>query len=68
VAEWATRAAPGDRSAQALKRDVYARRLAEAGSLMAQGIFRAALNEARAALGEPAEPARTRLEMGPVTE
>jgi glyoxylase-like metal-dependent hydrolase (beta-lactamase superfamily II) len=59
LAEWATRAAPGDRAAQALKRDVYARRLAEAESLMARGIFRAAMNEAREALGEPAvAPAR----------
>jgi glyoxylase-like metal-dependent hydrolase (beta-lactamase superfamily II) len=52
-AEWATRAAPGDRAAQTLKRDVYARRLSEAESLMAQGIYRAAMNDARQALGEP---------------
>jgi glyoxylase-like metal-dependent hydrolase (beta-lactamase superfamily II) len=54
-AEWATRAAPGDRSAQELKRDVYARRLAEEPALMAQGIYRAAMNDARAALGEAPE-------------
>src|SRR5215475_7163029 len=52
LAEWATRAAPEDRGAQALKRDVYARRLQEAEALMARGIFRAAMNEARTALGE----------------
>src|SRR5215470_5883873 len=34
-AEWATRAAPADRAAQELKRDVYQRRLAEERSLMA---------------------------------
>ncbi|MGH3053727.1 MAG: alkyl sulfatase dimerization domain-containing protein, partial [Gaiellaceae bacterium] len=55
VAEWATRAAPDDRAAQTLKRDVYARRLSEAESLMAQGIYRAAMNDAKQALGEPPE-------------
>jgi glyoxylase-like metal-dependent hydrolase (beta-lactamase superfamily II) len=55
VAEWATRAAPMDRAAQELKRDVYARRLAEENSLMAQGIYRAAMNDARAALHEEQE-------------
>jgi len=55
LAEWATRAAPGDRAAQTLKRDVYARCLSEAESLMAQGIYRAAMNDARQALGEPPE-------------
>lgn len=57
VAEWATRAAPDERSAQELKRDVYARRLAEARALMAQGIFRAAMNDAKQALGEEIETA-----------
>ena len=52
LAEWAARAEPEDRSAQALKRDVYARRLEDAESFMAQSIFRAAMNEARTALGE----------------
>ena len=56
LAEWATRAAPNDRPAQMLKRDVYARRLEEEPSLMAQGIFRAAMDEARRALGEPPAP------------
>jgi hypothetical protein len=55
VAEWATRAAPDDRAAQTLKRDVYTRRLAEAESLMAQGIYRAAMNDAKVALGEAPE-------------
>jgi alkyl sulfatase BDS1-like metallo-beta-lactamase superfamily hydrolase len=52
VAEWATRAEPTSRDAQALKRDVYARRLDEAESLMARGIFRAAMHDAQRALGE----------------
>jgi glyoxylase-like metal-dependent hydrolase (beta-lactamase superfamily II) len=56
VAEWATRAAPDDRPAQALKRDVYARRLHDADALMARGIFRAAMQDAQRALGE--EPTR----------
>ena len=57
VAEWAVRAAPESRSAQELKRDVYARRLKEAESLMARGIFRAAMNDAERTLGiEPTPP------------
>ena len=44
-------------AAQRLKRDVYARRMEQAESFMAQNIFRAAMNEARAALGEePVNP------------
>jgi glyoxylase-like metal-dependent hydrolase (beta-lactamase superfamily II) len=62
-AEWATRAAPGDRAAQELKRDVYERRLAEESSLMAQGIYRAAMNDARTALAEEKESVN-RLVMG----
>jgi glyoxylase-like metal-dependent hydrolase (beta-lactamase superfamily II) len=57
LAEWATRADPEDRDAQAFKRDVYARRLDEAESLMARGIFRAAMHDAQRALGE--EPTQT---------
>jgi glyoxylase-like metal-dependent hydrolase (beta-lactamase superfamily II) len=53
LAEWASRAAPEDPGAQTLKRDVYARRLADEHALMAQGIYRAAMNDARGALGEP---------------
>lgn len=57
LAEWAVRAHPEHRPALELKRDVYARRLEEEPSLMAQGIYRAAMNEARIALGEePAAP------------
>ena len=52
LAEWAVRAAPGDPAAQILKRDVYEQRLAAEPNLMAQGIFRAAMNDAKAALGE----------------
>jgi glyoxylase-like metal-dependent hydrolase (beta-lactamase superfamily II) len=52
LAEWATRAAPSDRAAQALKRDVYERRLQQERSLMAQGIYRAAMIDAKKALGE----------------
>jgi glyoxylase-like metal-dependent hydrolase (beta-lactamase superfamily II) len=54
VAEWATHAAPDHAAAQELKRDVYAKRLLEEPSLMAQGIYRAAMNDAKAALGEQA--------------
>lgn len=50
LAEWATRAEPQNAAAQTLKRDVYERRLTEAQSLMAQGIFRAAMNDAKKAL------------------
>ncbi len=57
LAEWATRAEPGSAAAQQLKRDVYRARLAEAESLMARGIFRAALNDAERSLGEPITPA-----------
>lgn len=66
LAEWATRAAPDDRPAQELKRDVYERRLATETALMAQGIYRAAMNDARLALREEKEqPQRsTRLVMG----
>ncbi len=64
LAEWATRADPADAEAQALKRDVYDRRLAESEALMAQGIFRAAANDAREALGEGAEGHQTRLSLG----
>ena len=56
LAEWATRADPGHGDAQALKRDVYARRIEETGASMAQAIFRAAMNDARAALGEAPVP------------
>ena len=52
LAEWATRAAPDNGPAQQLKRDVYQRRLEQEGSLMAQGIFRAASNDAKRVLGE----------------
>jgi len=52
LAEWATRAAPDDAAAQALKRDVYRARLGAAAALMARGIFRAAMNDAQRALGE----------------
>jgi glyoxylase-like metal-dependent hydrolase (beta-lactamase superfamily II) len=51
LAEWATRAAPDDTEAQRLKHDVYEQRLAGAQALMAQGIFRAAMKEAREKLG-----------------
>jgi alkyl sulfatase BDS1-like metallo-beta-lactamase superfamily hydrolase len=56
VVEWATRAAPDDRDAQALKRDVYARRLEDSEALMARGIYRAAMQDAQRALGEEAAP------------
>lgn len=52
LAEWAARAAPHDPAAQTLKRDVYLSRLEAEANLMAQGVFRAAMNDARAELGE----------------
>jgi glyoxylase-like metal-dependent hydrolase (beta-lactamase superfamily II) len=52
LAEWATRAEPANRDALALKRDVYAALLAGSDSLMARGIYRAAMNDAERALGE----------------
>jgi len=64
LAEWATLAEPVDRAAQTLKRDVYDARLAAESSLMAQGIFRAAANDARAALGEEALPPAALLSFG----
>ncbi len=61
VAEWATRADPADRTAQELKRDVYERRLLDERALMAQGIYRAAMNDAKRALKEePAAVERSR--------
>lgn len=54
LAEWATRAAPADRPAQELKRDAYQKRLREEPSLMAQGIYRAARDDAAVVLGEKA--------------
>jgi len=56
LAEWATRAEPSHRAAQTLKRDVYARRMDEEPALMAQGIFRAAKEDAERALGETPAP------------
>ncbi len=52
LAEWATRADAANRAAQELKRDVYGTRLREEPSLMAQGIFRAARNDAKTELGK----------------
>ncbi len=52
VAEWAIRAAPRDRAALELKRDAYDKRFAATGNLMAQGIYRGAMNEALVALGQ----------------
>jgi len=52
LAEWATRADPQHRAAQELKRDVYERRLGEERALMAQGIYRAAMNDAKKVLGQ----------------
>lgn len=58
LAEWATRAEPAHRGALELKRDVYGRRLDEEPSLMARGIYRAAMHDAQRALGE--EPSKVR--------
>jgi glyoxylase-like metal-dependent hydrolase (beta-lactamase superfamily II) len=64
LAEWATRAAPTDAEAQALKRDVYDRRWEAEGSLMAKGIYRAAANDARVARGEAPLPAAAMMSFG----
>ena len=61
LAEWATRAAADHRAAQELKRDVFERRLGSESALMAQGIYRAAMNDARRALQESTDqPQRSR--------
>ena len=52
LAEWATRAAPGDQAGQQLKADVYQRRMRDEPALMARGIYRAAADDARRALGQ----------------
>lgn len=62
LAEWASRAAPADRSAQEFKRDVYEFCVARTENLMAQGVYRYAMNEAQDALGES-----RRLRTGPRT-
>ena len=51
MAEWATRAEPGNLQAQTLKRDVYERCMTVSNNLMAQGVYRAAMNDASEALG-----------------
>lgn len=59
VAEWVTQGHPEDVAAQELKRDAYAQRLGTARETMTKGIYRAALNDARVALGqEPVAPSR----------
>ncbi len=64
LAEWATRADPAHRAALELKRDVYEHLLARAESLMAQGIYRAAANDARRALGQDPLPGGGALSFG----
>jgi glyoxylase-like metal-dependent hydrolase (beta-lactamase superfamily II) len=64
LAEWATQAEPESRTAQQLKRDVYDRRWQEERSLMGKGIYRAAANDARRALGEEPLAAQTALTLG----
>ncbi len=59
LAEWATRAEPTSRPAQQLKHDVYERRLAQETALMAQGIYRAAMQDAQAALSQLPAAAHT---------
>jgi glyoxylase-like metal-dependent hydrolase (beta-lactamase superfamily II) len=51
MAEWATRADAANRDAQAFKRDVYERCMTASNNLMAQGIYRGAMNDASEALG-----------------
>jgi len=64
LAEWATRADAASRAAQELKRDVYDGRWQAEGSLMAKGIYRAAANDARSALGEEPLPAAVTMSFG----
>jgi glyoxylase-like metal-dependent hydrolase (beta-lactamase superfamily II) len=64
LAEWATRAEPANRAAQEFKRDAYSKRLEEETSLMGKGIYRAAANDARQALGEAPLPPQTMLTLG----
>ncbi len=64
LAEWATRAAPADAAAQHLKRDVYEARLGAEPSLMGKGIYRAASNDARRAMGEEPLPAASLMSFG----
>lgn len=52
LTEWAVAAAPDAADAQALERDACAQALAAAPNVMTQGVYRGAMNEARAALGE----------------
>ncbi len=59
VAEWATQGEPENTTAQELKRDAYAQRLETARETITQGIYRAAMNDARISLGEePLAPGR----------
>ncbi len=52
IAEWVVRAEPDSELGLALRRDVYEKRLGQEKSLMVQGIFREAMNQAKKALGE----------------
>ncbi len=52
LVEWAVGAAPENVDALSAKRDVYAARLEAERNLMAAGIYRSAMNDARAALGD----------------
>jgi glyoxylase-like metal-dependent hydrolase (beta-lactamase superfamily II) len=51
LAEWATRAEATNKAALELKRDVYERCMTTSNNLMAQGVYRAAMNDASEALG-----------------
>ncbi len=61
IAEWATRGHPEHMGAQELKRDAYRARLEAAQEMMTQGIYRAAMNDAIAALGGDPDVPRRRL-------
>jgi alkyl sulfatase BDS1-like metallo-beta-lactamase superfamily hydrolase len=50
LADWATRAAPGDRAAQEAKRDLFRMRSQGESSLMGRGIYDAAVRDAEEAL------------------
>ena len=51
MAEWAIRADGAHKGALELKRDVYERCMAASNNLMAQGVYRDAMNDASEALG-----------------
>jgi len=52
LVEMAADAAPGDRAVHEIRADIYTKRRSEASSLMARGIYRGAVRESQAIIGE----------------